>query len=197
MYGVRMRKLLSLLTVGAFLTLGATAGNAVQPIRAGSSSSVSTWKLDMARPLSKSITCPGIKIPITYELVPGFGPGKQVTVQWYDSGKKDAKQTMTGDSAGWHLIGQGKNTYKYVQPKFPDMKDAKRPILMGSNSGAAARWWHQGIIEEDQVVEDACDLFKEDINFSKKSFRITVKSIAAVFVSLGGTFDSRGGTNIK
>ena len=197
MYGVRMRKLLSLISVGVILTVGATAGNAHQPVRAGSTSSISTWKLDSARPLSKSLTCPGIKIPITYELVPGFGPGKQVTVQWYDSGKKDAKQTMTGDALGWHVIGQGKNFYKYDQPSNAETNGKTWRMFIGSNSGAAAQWWHQGILDADQVVEDACDQFTEDISFAKKSFRINVKSIAVVFVSRAGTFDGRGGTNIK
>ena len=192
-----MRKMVSLISVGVLLIVTAAAGNAHQPKVAGSSSSVSSWQLDIARPASQTLKCPGIKIPITYEMVSGFGPGKQVTAQWYNAGKKDAKQTMTGDAQGWHLIGQGKNFYKYGQPSSAETDGKQWRMFMGSNSGAAARWWHQGILDPDQVVEDACDQFTEDIKFSKKSFRITVKSIVVLFVSRAGTFDGRGGTNMK
>jgi len=192
-----MRKILSMISVSVLLIATAAAGNAHQVKSAGSSSSVSTWQLDVARPASQSLTCSGIKIPITYELVSGFGPGKQVTAQWYNAGKKDAKQTMTGDAQGWHLIGQGKNFYKYGAPNLVETDGKTWRMFVGSNSGAAARWWYQGILDPDQTVQDACDQFTDDIKFTKKSFHITVKSIVVLFVSRAGTFDGRGGTNMK
>jgi hypothetical protein len=199
-----MRKLISLFIVSVVLIAGTPLSSAQllsaaksKPTATKSNPSTSSWQLDFTRRASKTLTCPGIKASITYEMVSGFGPGKKVIVQWYSGKNKAQKSTMIGDELGWHFTGQEVNNYLYGQPSFAEVDGVRWQMFIGSNSGSNERWWYQGILDPEQVVGDTCDQFAQDVKFSKDSFKTTVKSFVVLYVSRAGTFSSRGGSNLK
>lgn len=57
-------------------------------------------KLDYTKAGSNSLQCPGVTIPITYEIVPAMAPGAKVNVTLYNKGKYEQTLNFKADANG-------------------------------------------------------------------------------------------------
>jgi len=153
-YNLTMRRQ-SLAGISIVVSLLLTASNAY----AGNQ----VIKFDYSKSLSRTLTCPGISIPITYELAKPIASGSTLSVDLYHQGKFEQTITLKGASGSMikNMSWGGRDWY-------------------GTSSGnPTTREWYIYPIKD--APEEMCTQFKTDIQFAKSRYT-AYKALIAILI---------------
>jgi hypothetical protein len=120
-------------------------------------------KFDYSKSLSRTLSCPGVSIPITYELAKPIASGSSLSIDLYHQGKFEQTITLKGASGGMikNMSWGGRDWY-------------------GTSSGnPTSREWYIYPIKD--APEEMCAQFKSDIQFAKSKYT-AYKALIAILI---------------
>ena len=123
-------------------------------------------KFDYSKSLPRTLSCPGISIPITYDLIKPLTSGNTVSIDLYHQGKFEQTITLKGASGG--LI--------------KNMSWGARDWYGTTAGNPMTREWYIYPIKE--APEEMCTQFKTDIQFAKSRYT-AYKALVAILMLRG------------